>query len=335
MKPKLPAIDSVEAREFCKAWDTGTHIDKLKLCRAYKVDYTQGGNYRSKCKVVELPQETLQVQDCDWREKFRIMGQMDKLVAYHMQYPTEITIRIEADNPIGIINWADLHIGADGFSYENFETDVDFIHDATRLYVRVGGDGYHNIIQTSKIGSSMNQIPICVQKAAYVQILQYLEDKIIAIATGNHNYWTTLAEGEDWDGELARRLKMVYIKHFAKINLVVGDILYPMVVMHKGKFNSNFNLTHTCKQYQRMYFPDARVVVIEHQHTAAMEEYRYNDNECIAIRTGTYHVYDDYAMQNGFFGSHVSNPTVVFYPDRDKMVGFKDMRDSEVYLRGI
>ena len=55
----------------------------------------------------------------------------------------------------------------------------------------------------------------------------------------------------------------------------------------------------------------------------------------MAIRTGTYGVYDDYAQQNGYFGSHVCNPTVIMFPDRDKLVGFKDMKDAIIYLRAV
>jgi hypothetical protein len=112
-------------------------------------------------------------------------------------------------------------------------------------------------------------------------------------------------------------------------------MLYPILRLHKGRFNSSFNLTHACKQYQRLHFPEARIIVVEHQHVAAIDSYRYNENECVAIRTGTYAVYDDYAQQNGFFGSHVCNPTVVLYPKEDKIVGFKDMHDAVTYLRAV
>jgi len=46
-------------------------------------------------------------------------------------------------------------------------------------------------------------------------------------------------------------------------------------------------------------------------------------------------VYDDYAQQNGFFGSHVCNPTVVLYPNEDRIVGFKDAREAVIYLRAV
>jgi len=332
---KVPDIHSKEAKDFCVMWDEGTHIDKLRICNIKGISYQQGKDFRSAYKINELPIDEKQVPDFGWEEQLKRMADMDELVAYHMKYPIEVTIKIETKQPIAVPMTADWHLGAPGVDYDSFVKDVKFMRDTDGIRPLIGGDGYHNIIQASKVGSGMNQSPICVQKAVYYNVLKELKEKILAISTGNHNYWTAMAEGEDWDGELARRLKVVYLKHFAMINLVVGDYPYPILRIHKSRFNSSFNLTHNCKQNQRVYYPDARIVVVEHNHTAAIEQYRYNENECVAIRTGTYDVYDDYAMQNGFFGSYVCNPTVVLFPDKDKIVGFKDMQDAAIYLKAV
>jgi len=282
--------------------------------------------------------------DTSWAEHLRIMREMDDLVAYHQRVPAVINFNVDTDLPIGWVYTADWQLGAFGVDYESFERDTKVISQEPGLFAYVGGDGYQNIIQASKIGSSHNQVPISVQKGLYVLTLKMLagmlpgqagDNHVGAIGTGNHNYWTALAEGEDWDGELAKRLNLVYTKHAGIVNLTVGKQKYPILRMHKGSFNSSFNLTHSCKQYQRMHFPEARVVVIEHQHMAAVEQYRYDGQECVAIRPGTYHVYDDFAQQNGFFGSHVCTPMTVFFPKEDKIVGFKDMRDGITFLRAV
>ena len=334
-KQTFPKIGSQSSIEFCRNWDQGTHVDKLLICRQFETTYKSAINYRSSCRILDLPKLAPPMKSYSWGEHIKRIQQMDDLVGYHMKFPLEVTITIPTLLPIAVVMSADWHLGAIGIDYQSFKTDVPFIQLEEGMHVLVGGDGYQNIIQTSKIGSSHNQTPITVQKGLYVLTLQKLIEKIIAISTGNHNYWTALAEGEDWDAELSRRLKVVYLKHFCKINLVVGKMVYPIIRMHKSSFNSRLNLTHSCKRNQQLYFPDARVVVVEHNHVAAIEQYRYNEKECIAIRTGTYATYDDYALQNGFFGAHVANPTVVFYPNEDKIVGFKDMRDAAVYLRAV
>lgn len=267
-------------------------------------------------------------------EHIDIMEKMDNLVAFHQRVPSEITIRVETDRPILRVLTADWQLGAFGFDYQAFKKDIDTLYNEN-LKVNIGGDGYQNIIQPSKMGSSHNQAPISVQKAAYVLTLEHLAGKIDTIRTGNHNYWTTLLEGEDWDREITRKLKLLYMKHWGMVYYKVGDMVYPWLMLHQATFHSNFNLTHTCKQQQRMYYPRARIVTVEHRHVAAIEQYQYDGKECIAIRPGTYHTYDDYAQQMGFFGSHVCNPAIVMYPDRDKLVGFKDMYDGIQYMKSL
>ena len=268
-------------------------------------------------------------------EHLETIKQMDRLIAFHHRTPSEITIKIDTKKPVIRATTADWHLGMFGVDYLSFESDVNFIKDEPLLKVNIGGDGYHNIVQPSKIGSGHNQSPISVQKGLYVLTLERLESSIDTIRTGNHNYWDTLLTGEDWDFEITRKIRLIYLKHYAVVYYKVGKMVYPWLMMHKSRYNSSFNLTHNCKQNQRMCFPKARVVVVEHQHMAAIEQYQYDGKECVAIRPGTYAVYDDYAQQNGYFGAHVSNPAVVMFPNEDKLVGFKDMRDAVTYVKGL
>jgi len=332
---KLPKRGTEESNIWCKQWDEATHLEKLKLCEIYGVSYSTGKDYRSSCKSTELVPVAEVPQDSTWEEHINVLKQINKLIAFHQQVPTELSMKIDTSLPIAVTFVSDMHIGAFGVDYDSLERDCNTIEKEPGLYAVIGGDGYHNIIQPSKIGSSHNQAPIASQKGLYVLTLKKLLSKILFVGVGQHNYWTTLLEGEDWDGELMRRLHLVYTKHAALVNLKVGDFVYGILRMHKSRFRSAFNLTHTCKRNQQMYFPNARVVVIEDQHVGTIEQYRYNESECLAIRTGTYDVYDDYALSNGFFGAHVCNPTVVLFPDRDHLVGFKDMYDAITYLRAV
>jgi len=271
----------------------------------------------------------------DWDEHFDVIKREHKLISYHHHSPTELFIEIATDKPIAIINTADWQLGQNGVDYESFGEDVREWEKTDGIYLNIGGDGYQNIIQSSKIGSSHNQTAVSVQKGFYVLTLKKLLHRILCLGTGNHNYWTTMADGEDWDGELAKRINVVYTKHLARIDLKVGQQIYTILRLHKGRFNSSFNLTHSAKQYQRSHCPEARIIVIEHHHAPAIEQYLYNEKECVAIRPGTYAVYDDYALQNGFYGQAIANPTVVLFPDRDKLVGFKNQEDAFIYLKAV
>ncbi len=332
---KTPYPDSPEARIFCQEWDRATKYGKTALCNRWGFSYQLGKEFRYRYRKSEITTQEPFPKDVPWDEQIKIIKGLDSLIAIHQKVPLEITVEIKTDKPIGLVNFADWHLGMFGLDYEGWERDINIVEAEPGLHCAIGGDGYHNIIQSAKIGSSHNQQPISIQKGLYYLTVKKLKNKVAYIGTGNHNYWSALAEGEDWDRELANRLKVVYTKHGGIINLVVGEMLYPILRMHKGRFNSSFNLTHTCKQYQRMYFPNARIVVIEHDHQASVEQYRYNEQECVAIRTGTYAIYDDWAQQNGFWGAHVANPTVILYPKENRICAFKDMKDAIVFLRAV
>jgi len=312
------------AADLGMAWDTFRHQVTAHGLRKQQCNY-QG----------VLPPHYKFPKSATWGEHLRIMQDMDRLVAFHHRTPSEITIDIKTNKPVVRALSADWHLGMFGVDYSSFQLDIDFMESEPLVKINIGGDGYHNIIEPTKVGSGHNQAPVSVQKGLYVLTLERLRDKIDTIRTGNHNYWTTIAQGEDWDSEITRKIRLVYLKHFGVVYYKVGKMVYPWLMIHKSRYNSSFNLTHNCKQNQRLHFPEARVVVAEHQHVAAVEQYNYNGKECIAIRPGTYAIYDDYAQQHGFFGAHVCNPAVVMFPNEDKIVGFKDMRDAVIYLKGL
>ena len=338
----LPKVGTKEWEQEVKFYHNSTREERTK--RAKELGYYNRDSYQTqmtkqgillKADNPPIATDYKLPPDSTWEEHLKAIKQLSKLTAFHEQVPNELTIKIDTDLPVALTFTADWQIGQFGVDYEAFEKDINFLSKQAGFKVHVGGDGYENMIQASKVGSSQNQIPVAVQRGLYYLSIKKLITRILTLGTGNHNYWAKLATGEDWDGEMAKRLELLYIKHYALVHLWIGKQEYPYLVMHKGRFNSAFNLTHAAKQYQRLHFPQARIVDIEHQHVAAIEQYRYDGKECLAIRPGTYSVYDDYAQQNGFFGAHVENPTAVLFPDRDKLVGFKDMRDAAIYLKEV
>lgn len=271
--------------------------------------------------------------DASWEDHIRIIKEMNSLVARHQKIPTELDIHYKTDLPIGLAFSADWQLGQFGVDYESFEDDINLFATEPGLYIDLGGDIVSNIIQASKIGSSHNQTPIPVQLGLTVLTLKKIAHKCNTVKTGNHDWWSTTLTGEDWLGETVRRLKLIYIKHGARVNLKIGNQEYPYYARHVGRFNSSFNPTHSNKQEQRMNFPWARFTVFEHHHVADVESYRYDGKECAAIRTGTYAVYDDHAQQWGYYGAHVCTPMIVMFPNEDRLVAFKNLRDGVDFLR--
>lgn len=333
---KMPVKGSPKAQEFLRIWDNSDHQGKMDLCNVIDVSYSRAKSVVSCYREPFSPKdEPIILDDVSWSDQIDIFKNMDRLVGLHHIVPTEVTKRYDTDKPIAITFSADWQLGQPGCDYDSFREDMEFIKNEPGLYIDIGGDAWENIIQASKVGSSHNQIPIAPQVGLYSLTLKMLLHKINTVKTGNHQYWTTTLTGEDWLKEKTRELGLIYIKHGARVNLYVGDQYYPYATRHIGRFNSVFNPTHSNKQHQRMDFPWARFTIFEHMHVAAVEQYRYNDKECAAIRSGTYAIYDDRAQQYGFFGAHACNPTIILFPHEDKLIVFKDMRDAADHLRAV
>jgi len=323
-----------ELTALVEVYHRSDHCGRLALAEERGVTPGTLCNWMSQ-ETRPQPPSYQRTKSATWEEHLEVFKAMDRLTAFHQKVPQEITVTVKTDLPIAVTSRCDWHLGEFGVDYEAFERDTELICSEPGLYAFEGGDKTSNIIQPSKIGSSHNQIPICNQRALAILTLEREAESILVVGTGNHDWWSTLLTGEDWEGEELRKLKLVYTKHGGIVHLRVGDMLYPWLRLHKGRFRSSFNLTHSCKQYQRLYFPEARIVTIEHDHVGAIEQYQYDGVECVAIRPGTYSVYSDFAQQNGFFGAHVCCPTVVLFPHEDRLVGFKSMWDAVVFLRAV
>ena len=320
-RPEGPAFD-----KFLSDWNSSDNIGKLSMQSIYNVSYGTMANWASHDKPlpkIEVPKYgTLE-------EHFKAFIEIDRLNDFHQRTPSELVLSIDTDKPIALSDSADWHIGMSGTAYQRLYDDLAcMIRYQDRLRLLLGGDNLHNIIQQSKMGSSHNQMPISLQKATYFMILERMADQVLAMGTGNHDYWSALQDGEDWNREVASRLKLVYLKHRAIIHLTVGEMRYDILWMHKGRFNSTDNITNSAKQYQRKFFPDARIVITEHTHRASCENYDYCQKHCVAMVPGSYATRDDRAESEGYAPVEPHSPTVVLFPHEDRLIGFLDFRDA-------
>lgn len=250
-----------------------------------------------------------------------------------MYTPFVMSNEITTDVPIALTFTADWHLG-EGTDWNAFDADINTIRDTDGLFAYAGGDLKENIMQPSKMGSSFTQDRLVVQNALMFRTLEKIQSKIVALGSGNHD-WEKLLTGADTVASLARSLKVVYTDVGGLFKLKVGNQEYKIFRTHKYRFNSSLNLCHTAKQCWRFGEFDADIVVVEHQHQAAVEPFNGHGVERIAVRTGTYKIYDDYARKHGFYSLKVNNPTVILFPDKRKIIPFLHMDEALICLNAL
>ena len=330
----MPKGDKLE--EWKKDYSSGMSWDELeeKYGAVRSTQYKWGFFYnvfRGKPNVIV---DDLFSERLTYEELIKFFKDQSRIFKQIVDTRQELNVTIPSDVPVIISFSGDWHLGSEGVDYETFDEDLDFISSTPNLYVMIGGDAIDNFIQPSKIGPALDQQPIIFQRALLEGAISKIREKVICIGTGNHNWWTKQAAGFDDTAEFAKKMNILYTGHGGFLNLTVGNQLYRIFRIHKTKFNSSFNPTHSLKQMWRTGIKDFDIGVGEHGHVPHIEVFRGHGKKKAAIKIGTYKVYDTYAIANGFFGVEIRTPCVILYPDKWDIIAFEDMREAVAVLSG-
>lgn len=245
----------------------------------------------------------------------------------------DVRIAIDSAAPIGMVILSDAHIGEMGCDVERLDADVRQIEEHPRLYVRLGGDMAHNFILSvmGHFGTMDDSIlPIMAQQCLLEWFVSRLEDSLISMGTGNHDWWTKRQVGLDQIQQIAQRYNIVYTGHGGMVRLTVGQQTYEIYGRHKYKYNSSFNLTHAVKRMLE-HEADFDVGILEHGHVPDIEQFIRKGRHHVAIRTGTYLTDSAFAHEVGARWEH-GTPVIVFHPDEHKMTPFWSIAEAVAYL---
>lgn len=244
---------------------------------------------------------------------------------------------INTDRPIGLMFWADWHIGEPGTDYECLSEDIDIVRTIPNLYTYIGGNmlTWFSKVFGSPASGGINQFPPDLQIKFFEKCVQRIGmEKIVAmgVGAGCHEDWNRVATGYDIMGDIAKRCGVIYTQQGGMLQLTVGEQLYKIFRVHRSRFNSSFNLTHTVKRLWEFAPEDFDIGVSEHKHESTFEPFTRHGNEKLAIRTGTYNVGDDFARKFSIFGMRPEHPCVVLYPNKKRMIGFPNISDCVQFL---
>jgi len=267
-------------------------------------------------------------EDIDYDLIWQKMIELQKAQASLVRKRHELHVRVDTDRPIGVAFLSDMHIGNTGTDHEQLLKHVDLIARTPGMYCILGGDAVDNFILSKLVSAAQkDMVRPMVQYRLLEDVLRRLDGKVLAVGDGNHTAWTELLADIDEVGRIARKFKVFHTGQFGIVRLYVNDIEYVIYRQHKGRFNSSFNATHTVKQAWRLGPENWDVGIGEHNHVPTIEPFYGHGEKKVAIRTGTYKVYDEYAMRMGFWGVRIGVPVVIFRHDK-KLLYVPDFLDD-------
>jgi hypothetical protein len=203
--------------------------------------------------------------------------------------------------------------------------DAELIRDTPGCYCVLAGDQVDNHVKHYSAMLSARSQP-SDQYRLFEYYLSILGPKCLVVTSGNHDNWTNQIAGIDLLGRIVRDQRVFYSPDEAWLDIEVGDQQYVVGVRHQYRFGSQFNQTHTVKQWLRLGPREFDVGVIGHHHEAAIEQVIYRDRFRWVARPGSYQITSGYSRQYGFNHAIPTCPTFLFHGDEHDISGWKSVR---------
>lgn len=108
----------------------------------------------------------------------------------------EFNIKIDAPkNTFQLMVLGDMHIGDELCDLELIKETIDYIKKTKDCYCILNGDLINNALKTSKSDIYKEQMSIADEQELLIDLLLPIKDKILVMATGNHEHRTSLVAG--------------------------------------------------------------------------------------------------------------------------------------------
>jgi len=220
--------------------------------------------------------------------------------------------------PFAILFLADLHIGSIYTDYDEFLAVKSFIQkNKDKVFVGLCGDIIDNFDNVpgflQRVGIDSQVVPPSVQRVIFQKILKEVKDVTIGYAVGNHEEFSSL----EYIFEQACDFPIGLNRLCMKLALPNNES-YIIAMVHKGRFNSYLNPTHTNLRELQKNYPFANAIVTSHTHFPATHEELYPSEKGIRpivfLKCGTIKELDSYTAKyfNPYPVGEYSIPALVF-----------------------
>ena len=239
----------------------------------------------------------------------------------------EAKIKIQSkDNYILLVFLGDMHIGSRFTDYRRLREDIEMISNTPNVYAILMGDMYENIVLRELWTARDNVMTPKIQVELVKDVIRKISHKLLAILIGDHEMFSEYGSNRTIIDELLTSLSCPFLGFGGLLHLQYNTINYKIAIAHRYRYNSSFNLTHVAKRFlDREY--DADICVIAHTHLADIEEFPLRGRYRIAVRTGTYKLYDTYLASKGLNRlEEVLTPCIILRGDKFEMMPFIDIR---------
>lgn len=218
--------------------------------------------------------------------------------------------------------------------FKRMREDAELIAATKDVYAILGGDCIDGHIKHIAAVISARSTP-GDQWQLFEYYLEIFKEKILAVTSGNHDFWQPQYTGVDALSWLCKNHRVAYSTDEARIDVTCGSQKYKVAMRHQYRLNSSFNQTHSVKQWLRLGEDEFDIGCIGHHHEAAVEQTIYRGKMVWGCRPGAYQITSAYSAQYGWNMSIPTCPSFLVFPDRRHIIGLADVRDVPTILRAF
>jgi hypothetical protein len=242
--------------------------------------------------------------------------------------------------PIGLTVVSDQHLRESGpVDVARMEADAYRTRDTDGLYALLGGDGTDNHVKHRAAMAAGGSAP----RREWQLYDHYLSmfrpehgpSKILAMISGNHDEFGKDMTGMDEVARLAKDHRLFYAPDEIVLTVTVGTVPYRVKVRHQYRYNSSFNKLHTVQRLWDMGDDDFDIGIVCHHHEGTVGDFAKHGRTIYAARPGSYQITSGYGRRYGFPLTSPTCPTFILYPDRFKIVAFRDIEDAAFHLTAL
>ena len=234
----------------------------------------------------------------------------------------DTTIEIKTERPIGIVWWADQHVGGQFVDYERLKWEADEIRDNPYLKVGLGGDFSDSFVW---LPAAFDDVANLTEQNLYLyRLMEYVGwDKILFCVIGNHQKWSRRSGLDGYD-EMRRRIPV--FEGVGTVDLEINDIKYTGAVIHKAKGSSYLDPNFGGKRFLREN-DGYDFVMTAHNHEGGSQTINRKDNRGereVALLAGkTFKETDDFHDTLGYkrkTGVGIGSNGIIFNHEKKSML---------------
>jgi hypothetical protein len=244
------------------------------------------------------------------------------------------TIEIETDHSIGVVWWADHHVGGSFVDYERLRWEADEIKANPYLKVALGGDFSDSFVW---LPAALDDIANLTEQNLYLyRLIEYVGwDKILFCVIGNHPKW---ARRSGLDGYDAMRKRIPVFDGVGTVDLRINSIPYVGGIIHKAKGSSYLDPNFGGKRFMREN-EGYDFVMTAHNHSGASQTLNKNEakteREVVVLAGKTFKSTDDFHDTEGFkikTGVGLGSNGIIFDHETKSMLPVSTMHKMLKYI---